>query len=175
MRRLFRTMRAKGTYTASVYIIGNNIFYRLPNGNMDGRNEMRNRDDTLESACTWNNGILEGPQEEYNFYSILKTVYHMQNGLKHGLQIVWSETGHLMKTQEWKNDKRDGLGVYYHAIPPYTKRSSVIFKDDKKHGLLEIWYPNGVRSYRCMYIDDKPTGLEEEWDDYGNLVGSKIY
>lgn len=186
--RFYRGMRKhylieKRVDEDKTYSIFNDWFisHFLPNGRQEGLEEYYTTHGYTEHprwTQMWENGIQEGYHVSYYCNRRVRSACPAKNGKQHGLELSWGDMGHLLSSCEWKNGKRHGIAYYYHNQTPAERRtiySRVPWKNGKRHGLAEVWHRNGLRSYKCLFANNKRIGLEKEWDSEGNLVDAHFY
>ena len=49
-----------------------------------------------------------------------------------------------------------------------SKKSEVLYVDDKKEGLETNWYESGSKKSEVLYVDGKSEGLATRWHENGS-------
>jgi len=99
-------------------------------------------DGTIQSATTYKNGKKNGA--EHIYYpdgAILRSAHKYVHGKLHGLQQEYSSSAMLIKEENFKHGKLDGVSRYY------TKgllAREVTYKNGKIEGVYREFFPTGI-------------------------------
>lgn len=91
-----------------------------------------------------------------------------QEGIKHGLEEVFYETGELAFTVRNVEGKREGTMDWYSREGKHLE--IMRYKNGLRHGLNVIFYDNGNLRIEVNYIDDNKEGPEKYYFDSGKLA-----
>ena len=107
-------------------------------------------------SCTPKNSKTE-VIEEFNADGTIKSSTPVSNGLRNGLVKHYNEHGRLISSVEYKDDKREGL--YEEFFPQNGKLVlKVIFKNDIQEGPLQQFYQEGMLYRESFYINGRVNG-----------------
>ncbi len=122
---------------------------------------------------TYDEGILHGETIIMNeLTNVISKKLHYNYGILHGLQEVFSN-GVLTQTVEYFNGFKNGLESHYNLAGKLMIRFQ--WKDNKKHGNYNEYYPNGGLRFICQFIDDILNGTFVELDPTGKQISRKLY
>jgi len=99
-------------------------------------------DGTIKSATTYKNGKKNGA--EHIYYpdgAILQSAHKYVYGKLHGLQQEYSKSAMLIKEENYKHGRLDGVSRYY------TKgllSREVTYRNGKIEGVYREFYPTGI-------------------------------
>lgn len=80
---------------------------------------------------------------------------HFKKGLKHGTWKKWNEKGGILKHEEWKNGRRNGLSLTYGNSGHLTKAAK--YKKDLKHGwYIEYNHVYGIKKFFWKGLEVDP-------------------
>jgi antitoxin component YwqK of YwqJK toxin-antitoxin module len=120
------------------------------------------------------------------------------NDKRNGATKIYDKKGELAKEIEYKNNLREGMSIEF-GVTKYGKRATKTeteYKNDKKDGIelyyvegkleRETIYKNGKKDGREMrkewgrkiisdYQNDKKQGFETKYDSDGNIIDGKEY
>jgi antitoxin component YwqK of YwqJK toxin-antitoxin module len=85
---------------------------------------------------------------------------------RNGLGKDYSADGKLIYEGDFKNDLRDGNGVYYYNGYKYIGQ----FKEGKEDGQGKLYTPDGVLTYEAEFKSDLPEGKGKQYTITGTLV-----
>lgn len=102
------------------------------------------------------NGSLEGEVQVFNQEEVLKRVYHVKNGIKHGEEI------------EYYGQNRDS------TVPPQPKLSFNWY-EGKVQGVAKTWYATGVLESQKEMSNNTKNGLLTAWYRDGSLMMIEEY
>ena len=82
-----------------------------------------------------------------------------KDGMKHGKGRLFDQSGNLVYDGQWLENKKSGIGELYVNVPlniPYDYKGE--FKDDKRHGQGQEFFPNGELHYSGSWKRGKYDG-----------------
>lgn len=97
----------------------------------------------------------------------------MINGLKNGIQKVYSKRGNLKYTTIFKNGKKHGLERWFDKSGKLI--SSTMYKDNILNGIQKIYYPSGVVMVERSFTDGKQNGIETKFDENAMIISIVSY
>ena len=112
------------------------------------------------------NGTLDGQYNEYYSNGNMFTSGKYNNGKKEGLWKIYTESGLLWKSYEFKNDELNGQYISYYASAG-TKEIVGNYKNNKLDGSWNEYYSNGNRRKSGEYLNGEKTGVFTEWFSNG--------
>ncbi len=133
------------------YFRNGNIYYKCnyENGLKHGEtiilDELRN---VIFKRLNFVNGLLHGQQIIYG-HGIPFHIIEFQNGLRHGIESKYENTGQLTARLQWKDDKKNGNYNEYHS--------------------------NGQLRIIAQFQNDLLNGTMIEFDETGKQIGKYIY
>lgn len=114
------------------------------------------------------------PVIEYYNDGTIKYAYHVdENGIEQGPYEEYHENGRLKIKHTYKDGKYDGPYEAYYRNGQLCVKCT--YKDDKLDGPYEEYYDNGKLYKKCTYKDGKRDGLYEEYRRNGQLEKIKVY
>lgn len=87
---------------------------------------------------------------------------------KHGHFAMWYDDGSLKEEGQFVMNKKEGLW-YQKGI------GKGIYKDDKREGLWEDFYPNGQIKSKSFYVNGKNDGPFVNYDSLGQIMSEGIF
>ncbi len=98
---------------------------------------------------------------------------NMREGVKHGLEKVFYQSGQIANEVHYIHGKRDGKMTWY------DREGNILsigyFKLGKYDGLEETYYLNKKIKKRVTYINDLKEGFQKEYFDNGQLASEVKY
>lgn len=138
------------------------------------------------------NGVVKS-QIEYKDHTRTDTT----EGIKHGLEKVYYNTGQLAFEVHNVNGKRDGTMDWYDREKHHlerihytmgkrdgnnktyfsdgTLRIEVNYVNDQKEGLEKYYFSSGKLASEVNYIHDKKEGIQKEYNEDGTLNNEVTY
>ncbi|PKA82014.1 antitoxin component YwqK of YwqJK toxin-antitoxin module [Ulvibacter sp. MAR_2010_11] len=104
---------------------------------------------------------------EYGENGTTTSMTHWQNGLRHGQQIFFYESGGPKLVETWMNGKRTGF------LDQFLSDGTQILKNG--NGVHMTFHKNGVKEYEAEYIEGKRAGKASWYYDNGQVIESAIY
>lgn len=96
-------------------------------------------------------GLPEGLSKIFDPKSDLSTVSHIKDGKRHGEEIVYYPT-------------RPG------STEPLRPKLSIMWYEDKIHGIVKSWYPDGMQESQREMSNNKRNGLSTAWYRNGSVM-----
>lgn len=156
----------------------------------------------LNVTCKKNNAVVTVPASEiqlraneglfyYNdlpftgaaisFYpnKVKASIDKYRDGLPHGIQRKWFDTGILSFERNYDTGKIHGF--VYSWWKNGEKRSTSYYKNGIGQGDQWQWYPNGAKFKKVHLVDGRESGMQQSWRNNGKLynnyevVGNRIY
>ncbi|MBF4806490.1 MAG: toxin-antitoxin system YwqK family antitoxin [Pseudoleptotrichia goodfellowii] len=141
---------------------------------------------------TLKGGIINGQYNEYYSNGNMFTTGKYDDGKKEGLWKIYTESGLLWKSYEYKNNELNGKYILYYAstggketVGNYkndkldgawneyysngNKRKSGDYQDGKKNGVFTEWFSNGIKKSVINYADDEINGKMNVYYENGTL------
>jgi antitoxin component YwqK of YwqJK toxin-antitoxin module len=87
-------------------------------------------------------------------------------------ETYFLETKIIKRRINYKNGKKDGL--YEEWYPDGKLETRYSYKNEKMDGLYEYWYMDGKLWIKCNYKNGEHKGLYQLWSMYGDLMENKI-
>lgn len=121
------------------------------------------------------NGKCEGKYEElYNFNGktqVAATATFKNNQLN-GALLKYHENGQLQQASTYSNGQLQGECTLYYADSVATRPFGQVkyhcnYKDGKREGMAQWFYPSGKIDTKCNYKDGKPIGIEYSYREDG--------
>ena len=106
--------------------------------------------------------------KKYKDVPINKSIF--KNGLLHGTQKTWYDTGILESEIQYKNGLRHGFEKHYNENGELTDLTN--YKFDNLFGISRSWFSNGVMESECFYGDD--SFPSRQWYENGQLFSEQI-
>lgn len=100
-------------------------------------------------------GVLEGEVKVFNSEGVLKRIYHVRNGIKHGEEVEYYDR-------------------LTSAVTPQPKLSFYWY-EGKIQGLVKTWYPNGNQESQKEMSKNAKNGVLTAWYRDGNLMLMEEY
>lgn len=95
-------------------------------------------------------GVIEGEIKVFDESGILVRLYHLKNGVKHGLEIEYY-------------DPNGGAGL---LLP----KMSITWAEGAIQGLVKTWYPSGTQESQREMNNNEKNGLLTAWYRDGSLM-----
>ncbi len=99
-------------------------------------------DGTIKSATSYKNGKKNG--SEHIYYpdgAILQSASKYVHGRLHGLQQKYNSSAMLIKEEDYKHGKLDGMSRYY---KDGLLNKEITFRNGKVEGIYREFYPTGI-------------------------------
>jgi hypothetical protein len=116
-------------------------------------------------------GRLHGVWEIYRSDDTLSWRGHYHHGQRHGLWEDYRSDGTLWRRGHYHHGKEHCLWESYYSDGTLCQRRH--FHHGQRHGIWEGYWPDGTLRWRVFYNMENQVGLEEKWDEKGNLTYSK--
>lgn len=132
--------------------------------------------DNGEKAATGNyiNTKKDGEWIYYSFYTNkLVSKETFQNGLKHGISVIYFENGRPSQELFWQNDLKHGQWKQYYENGK-TKLQG-LYENNEKTGVFTIFHYSGIIDTKGNYLNGNMEGFWEFYDDRGKLVTKVEY
>lgn len=91
------------------------------------------------------------------------------NGRAHGTQIVYDNSGNVVRTSQWVNGKESGTRFTYTDNKIFTMSSIV---NDARHGIAAVFHPTGALATVSFYKDNRSFGLRAIYDENTHNITS---
>ncbi len=108
--------------------------------------------------------LFNEPDESHD---IIAGVVEYQNGLKHGLGILYRDFSKKIKWEEAHYDKGQLHGIRARWMPRGQKNSEETFKNGMEDGAVTFWHENGQVSAILHYVQGRPTGVSQNFYSNG--------
>jgi len=92
----------------------------------------------------------------------------MINGLKNGLQKVYTKQGNLKYTTIFKNGKKNGIERWFDREGKLI--SSTMYRDNIIHGTQKLYYPNGVVMIQRNFVNGRQNGPVTKFDEHAIIL-----
>lgn len=132
--------------------------------------------DNGEKAATGNyiNTKKDGEWIYYSYYtSNLVSKETFQNGLKHGISVIYFENDNPSQELYWQNDLKHGLWKQYYQNGK-TKLQG-LYENNEKTGTFIIFHYSGIIDTKGNYVKGNMEGFWEFYDDRGKLITKVEY
>jgi antitoxin component YwqK of YwqJK toxin-antitoxin module len=127
-------------------------------------------------VANFENGKLNDKQETFYRNGSKLTLLTYAEGILHGLKEHWNENGELFEKANYYYGSLQG--EYFLKKPDGAEVVSQ-YKDNKLHGLYQVFYPiqNGkkVKSYEAIFVNGLLDGEKTEYNQSGVRVVSTFY
>lgn len=143
--------------------------------------------------CSREDGRVHG--QSTTWWGSMRVDERYQNGLLHGWQAYWSNTGQLLSAKYYEAGQENGPcrlvapegvvdGTYARGVRTgvWTSRGNDgvllcrrVMKNGKHHGLWESWHANGALMQRGDYFEDKRHDLWTDWHSNGTKLREGAY
>lgn len=122
------------------------------------------RNGKLKTKCNYVNDKLEGLYESYYKNGNKFETYNYENNVIKGLYTKYYDNKQIWKSCIFINGN---IGKYDYVI--FTNNSFHEYKDvyGSIEEFIEEWYYNGIKKYKCNYIEGLKEGCEESWYENG--------
>ena len=88
---------------------------------------------------------------------------NFRNGVKHGLEKIYYDSGEVLEEIDWVDAKKNGkYQAYYKSGNPYIQCK---YKEDKRDGFCLVYFPNGDIELEAFYENDLRHG---NWKYFNN-------
>jgi hypothetical protein len=112
--------------------------------------------------------------EEYYPGGTIKSEIAMTDTMRNGLAKYYSETGHLLSTAEYKNDKREGWVINY--ITENGKiATKAFYKNDLQDGQVFQYYKEGMLFRESTYVKGRVDGIIKTYWPDGKLKAENTF
>jgi antitoxin component YwqK of YwqJK toxin-antitoxin module len=129
---------------------------------------------TLNDICHYFHGKLHGEYIKYDIISEqIERVTNYKDGIRDGIETKYNNKK-ISYTQEYKNDKKDGIYRLYSPVTG-TINTEHNYKDDKLHGITKIYYPDGSPKIIFSYSEYLLDGLSCKYYPNGNIMEQRNY
>jgi hypothetical protein len=95
-----------------------------------------------------------------------------KNGKLDGLFQEWDANGYLTLVAEWRDDKGEGVWMYFHPNGIVRERSYVT--RDLWHGPSEGWHANGQKAFHGEFDLGVKRAPFRYWDEQGQAFGPAV-
>lgn len=96
-------------------------------------------------------GIIEGEIQVFNQEGILKRIYHVKNGIKHGEEIEYYDR-------------------FFSSPAALQQKLSFSWYEGKIQGYAKTWYPNGLLESQKEMANNAKNGVLSAWYRDGNFM-----
>jgi antitoxin component YwqK of YwqJK toxin-antitoxin module len=96
-----------------------------------------------------------------------------QNGLLHGIFVVWHENGKKGAEINFKNGIGNGVTKMWHASG--NKKEEFVYNKGNKHGIVTEWYDNGQKSFESNQSNGQPNGKTITWYENGQKSAEAVF
>ena len=106
--------------------------------------------------------LNKNEESKIEFQSDKNYIGQTKDGMKNGQGMLRDDDGNLVYMGEWLNNQKCGKGVLYINKQYGVKYAyNGNFKDDKKDGLGQEFFPNGDVRYNGSWKQDKFDGKRQ--------------
>ena len=130
---------------------------------VDGRLSRRHR--------TNKSGMIDGLEEEFDYNKGHRTLTEYKNGAMHGKKLIYSGNVKIYEC-EFASDHHISPVVEYDSVT--GNRTAQYGLDDEDGDFTDVYtqyHPDGItKKLEVEYINKKKHGLQQEWDERGNLI-----
>ena len=96
-----------------------------------------------------------------------------QNGLLHGILVVWHENGKKGAEFNFKNGIGNGVQKVWHESG--NKKEEFVYNKGNKHGIVTEWYDNGQKSFESNQSNGQPNGKTITWYENGQKSAEAVF
>jgi len=125
--------------------------------------------------CGYSAGCGKKPKTKDEHYpdGKLKAVYtYNDEGLLDGVVKKYNEDGSIKSEETYKNNLLNGISKEYRSGKLHA---DCYFKDNKKNGIMRLYYENGNVHFEFNYKDDKNEGIGKKYYWSGKLDSEGNY
>lgn len=151
--------------------LDNSIIYEYIDGELHGENikQYYNNSSKILSIGNYDKGKLYGSYIEYYYNGNIMNIYEYKDGLKDGLCKNYYENGKIHFETTYINNMKNGISFVYNESGNIIEKS--YYKDDKYDGLC-IYYKNNNVEEEINYENGKREGVSilYKYDDENKLI-----
>jgi len=163
------------------------------NGKLHGEMKIFDQLGDIAAKLTYVEGILEGPCEFYvdgkmilsgqykdgkydgvltyydTFLNIVKEETYV-NGLKEGKVITYAPNKQILKSENYKGGKLNGVTVTFYPDKENVLHEYAEYQDGVLHGTAKLFYDDGNLQEIRVYSNGKIIGEVKKYDRDGDLI-----
>lgn len=106
--------------------------------------------------------------------AVLEALLEYRDGVPNGKVSLFSKEGFLISEYHIRNGKKNGVEILYYPRTAQPKLS-MEWRDDIIHGIAKSWYPSGVLESQRTLSSNKKHGAYLAWYEEGDLMLAEEY
>ena len=162
---------------------------------LDGESKYYYKNGVLQSQFNYHKGILEGKSSTYFFNGKMQTEDNYFKGEKHGLAKIYYESGEINEIFTYSTNVLNGVYFAYYADGMlriegkyldnqfdsvwnyYDQYGRIVglVEFESGDGILTAYYPNGIIMRTTTYRKSEKQGIEQRFNNKGELVKELIF
>jgi antitoxin component YwqK of YwqJK toxin-antitoxin module len=157
----------KTVYFPNSEIVKQVVHYK--DGKREGELTEFYRNGNLKLKQVYSNDSLNDSSFSYFENGKLSMIQYLKNRRKEGTWKTFNEQGQLFVEVNYKNNELDGYSrkYSYRSLKPLQQ---LHYKDGRKDGKQELYYPNGKLKSVAYFLNDHPCMGLEEWTEKGEKI-----